>query len=479
MSNRSQQQAARALADATPGLKYTTALRQVMGESSPVPASLAKFDFDCVDGSGYRIPFATDSQGDPVFFDPQEHLLVIGGTGSGRTVASRAVIYGLLAGGAELYVVNSTRGLDLEFAERYTSGFADNISDTLLAMEYVRTEIGRRSRLLGSHGVPEIADLPAGVRPEPLFIMVDEFASLSTKHPVVGKDTAAEALARQEIIALAGSIAREGRAAGVTLLVDAQRVGAAANGLKENTSHLLLGRQSQQDRDAALRDAGAADIVPQGAPMGAGIWEPQDRPGAAVQAWFATQAQFAAELAKRRKPLNLIDKTTIPAELKAMLSNKVLASPSTSDLEKLFASNSRVNKTLWSTGERTPLRVSPVSPFLEIGDVLTYYNVGTWLWTVVSQSKNFTILVGKDGEGKPVSTTIDWRNGWRTHNDWRLEPLSENGRAAVLEKLESLEPSEWEVGGGHDWHLDIKTVRRNKKLIIRAEQKEAGGTPAS
>ena len=114
--------------------------------------------------------------------------------------------------------------------------------------------------------------------------------------------------ARVEIGVHAGKISREARSAGVTLALGTQKLSAkmldtipGAGDLKVNLSRVLLGKTSWGDRASALRSPDDAPDLDGAIPRGRGLWETTARPAQVIQCWYATQAEFRANLEADRR----------------------------------------------------------------------------------------------------------------------------------------------------------------------------------
>src|SRR6476620_1674497 len=147
------------------------------------------------------------------------------------------------------------------------------------------------------------------------MVLIDEFTSLVGRDPVPPRtgddelDAERELIeaanhARIEIGVFAGKIAREARSAGVTLTLGTQKLSAkmldtipGAGDLKVNLSRVLLGKTSWGDRASALRSPDDAPDLDD--TIGRGLFETTARPSQVIQCWYATQAEFRANLEAR------------------------------------------------------------------------------------------------------------------------------------------------------------------------------------
>lgn len=298
-------------------------VRMLVCRQNPLP-SLVPYDFDLIDSladSG-KVPFAMGVEGEPVIFDPKDgHAMLAGVSGAGKSVLAQTFITSAAAHDELVYIIDPMKGgADFNFVRPYASAFADSIETAAAALKCVYAQVVERKNLNAAHGVPSFTDLPAEVRPQRIWVLIDEFTSLLGKEivPDASNDPEQEA-EREHIIRLnqdkatigvmTGKIAREARSAGVTLLLGTQKLSAKTldaipgGDLKTNLARTLLGKASYGDRMSALRNPDDAPDLGSFIPKGRGLWEPLVGPTQVVQSWFAPQDALATEIAARRAPL--------------------------------------------------------------------------------------------------------------------------------------------------------------------------------
>jgi hypothetical protein len=300
------------------------AVRLLVCPSNPLPEQVS-LDFDAVDrfaGNG-TVAFATDVEGDPHTFDPRldPHLLVVGGTGSGKSSLLQALLFGFLRARAEVYLIDPVKGAaDYRFAERHLRGMATDAETGAAVMRSVYAEVEQRKKANAAAGVGSFRELPDP--PPMMVVLIDEFSALIGKSPAPKRsgnpelDLEIERIeedhrARLEIGIYAGKIAREARSAGVAIILATQRLSAkmlddlpSSSDLRTNLSRILLGRASWGDRVAALRSPDDAPQLEGQIPKGRGLFETTASTAQVVQCWYAPQPELAAQLAKRWHPLN-------------------------------------------------------------------------------------------------------------------------------------------------------------------------------
>jgi hypothetical protein len=306
--------------DSENGPAYVTIQASV---ENPLPP-MVPFDFSAADRS-LGMAFATGVDGEPVEFVPKQevHLAIIGKSGSGKTVAAQALLYGAAIKGYEIYVIDPMKGAaDFKFLEPYSRAMATTIHDGAATLKAIYADVERRKNLNAEYGTASIADLPDDVRPAPILVFIDEFTSLIVSEKVPRQpfdDPELEAERQQQLLIsndrmsiayYTGKLAREARSAGVSLGLGTQKLMAASleavpggGDLKSNLSRLLLGPTSQGERMSALRAFDQAPDPGETMPTGRGVWESSIRTGVLIQAWYAPATQLGEELAKRIDPL--------------------------------------------------------------------------------------------------------------------------------------------------------------------------------
>ncbi len=179
------------------------------------------------------------------------HSLVVGGTGSGKSVALRAIILNALAHGFEVVIIDPTKqAAGLRGIEPWTKGiFIKDLEEAAGALNAVYKEVRRRVDMITAVRGENWLDLPEG-SVKPILVLVDEYSALVTpdKKPLgIGQDHpvmiewSADASARAQIQSKVGRIAKEARSAGVHLVLSTQRPDASDIGgnVRENLGTIL------------------------------------------------------------------------------------------------------------------------------------------------------------------------------------------------------------------------------------------------
>lgn len=279
----------------------------------------APFDWDAIEAEvnagSLVVPFATGVDGEPVVFDIKHnpHAMIVGTTGSGKSVAMQSFGFVAAAHGWDVWVIDPTKGAaDFRFLESYAKAFAVDVHSAAAAMKLIEQELDERKRLNSEHGVGSYRDVPVDVRRPHVMVLVDEFTSLIAPEQVSTKpsdslDIEMERAAaihanesRARIAATVGRIAREARSAGITLVLGTQKLAAkdldtlpGGTTLKTNLARILMGNTSSGDRMSALRDPFDAPSLGEFIPQGRGLFEPVTSGIKIVQTWYDEGEQDA------------------------------------------------------------------------------------------------------------------------------------------------------------------------------------------
>lgn len=320
----------------TPG--NAKAVRLMVCKEDPLPR-MAPFDFEAAEQSNKKMLLATNVDGEPVGVDFMEgaHLLVVGGQGSGKSSAAQGLLYSSLVNGYEVAVLDvMKKAVDFEFLRDRARGFATELEDAAALIQAVYAEGARRIGLNAKYKTGHSLKLPEEVRPPRFVLFIDEFTSLLGKEPVPAKSDDLEAEKEREealrinslkstIGRFAGKIAREQRAAGISLVLATQKMDTktldgipGSSDLKDQLARALLGAASEGLRMSSLRNPFDAPDLGEVIPPGRGLWEPLTATRAVqIQGWFADQGTeegrfdpgtFAYELAERVPAIDPVDR---------------------------------------------------------------------------------------------------------------------------------------------------------------------------
>lgn len=268
--------------------------------------------------------FGVSALGEPTIFDPLEnpHLLVLGGTGAGKSAAISTMLFDLIRCGYLPVIIDPTKGgYDFLFAKDWAiAPFAADVYQAASTMKALYGELERRKALNGTYGVVNIDKLPDEERPPHLIVVVDEFTSLIGKSSVPPKsddpaadharlEAEAENNARAIIGNIVGKLGREARSVGIHLLLGTQKLTSktldtmpGGSDIKTNLARMGLGNMTQGDRMSAFRNPMEADTI--AAPrVGRGLFEPLTAPHPRLmQVWYEENATLETQLRARDIP---------------------------------------------------------------------------------------------------------------------------------------------------------------------------------
>lgn len=265
---------------------------EVLDETKPLQIPFC----DLIDGtSGYW-----DMKSDP-------HLMVAGGTGSGKSITADYILASVIAKGVQVCLIDTQkRGADFKMLLPYMAGMATNHLEASALMETIYDEVKRRVDLNAKYGAQTIDNLPEDVRPSHFLVFIDEFTSLVMpdklppkpvgESPEVIRDWE-EARARRDASIKIGTIASrltmEARSAGVHLCVGGQKINQkvldkvpSGTVLRTNMARIYLGKANYNDLVQALRDPSNAPSTGDEPPTGRGVFEPMSGKAVLFQTWY-------------------------------------------------------------------------------------------------------------------------------------------------------------------------------------------------
>ncbi|MGP9684000.1 FtsK/SpoIIIE domain-containing protein [Brachybacterium sp. AOP3-A1-3] len=292
-----------------------------MAEHDPLPERVG-IPFDRLGDT--PAAFGVTALGEPTIYDPLEnpHLLVLGGTGAGKSAAISTMLFDLIRCGYLPVVIDPTKGgYDFLFAKDWAiAPFAADVYQAASTMKALYGELERRKTLNGKYGAVNIDKLPDDARPQHLIVVVDEFTSLIGKSSVPPKsddpaadharlEAEAENNARAIIGNIIGKLGREARSVGIHLLLGTQKLSSkvldtmpGGSDVKTNLARMGLGNMTQGDRMSAFRNPMEADTI--AAPrVGRGLFEPLTATHPRLmQVWYEENATLQAKLQEHDIP---------------------------------------------------------------------------------------------------------------------------------------------------------------------------------
>jgi DNA segregation ATPase FtsK/SpoIIIE-like protein len=186
-----------------------------------------------------ELPIGVGTDGEVVCADLLlgPHTLVVGPTGSGKSVAISSLIAGSLSRGFKLAVVEVIKGgVDFMWAKGFASYWAEDLASGQQVMEKIYEEGARRKALIKKMEVSHWTELPEELRRcenvSPLLVVVDEYGSLALDESIpkgLAKDDpylleAVERNSQRAIVqSVVGRVAREFRFVGIFLSLAIQR----------------------------------------------------------------------------------------------------------------------------------------------------------------------------------------------------------------------------------------------------------------
>lgn len=281
----------------------------------------------------HSLPLGVDAAGEVVSLDllAGPHGLVVGPTGSGKTIALDSVVVGALTHGHELVLVDPTKaGLDFLSLRPWASAWAVTISEARETLQAVYAEVERRKRILQREGEVKWSDVTASVRDRerirPVVVVVDEATSLlvlpDTKVVNSLPKESAERAELEELVAdkamiryLLGKLAREARFVGIHLLIGAQRPDADILGgeLRSNlTSVVQLTKPGAVPSTQALGMVFSPDQVPSAQEALSTLDDGRSRGLAAVAAEGGTARGLRIAYAPMRDLAGLLTERGVP-----------------------------------------------------------------------------------------------------------------------------------------------------------------------
>ncbi|MFI6606764.1 FtsK/SpoIIIE domain-containing protein [Streptomyces sp. NPDC050507] len=202
------------------------------------------------------------------------HGLTVGANQSGKSMFQRNLITGLAKLPVGLIGIDCKRGVEQRgFAPRL-SALATTPDEADSLLEVLVQVMEERFDVLSAHGVSDLWDLPAKVRPVPLVVLVDEVAELFLT--AVKKDEER----RDRMVMRLVRLAQMARAVGIYLEVCGQRFGSDLGKGATMLRAQLTGRVVHRVNDKQTAEMGLGDIAPD-AVFAATTIAP-DRPGVAV-----------------------------------------------------------------------------------------------------------------------------------------------------------------------------------------------------
>lgn len=272
----------------------------------------------------------------PVFIDFSDSvgLLCVGLAGSGKSVATQAIVFNALARGWQLALINTVdKATDFIWAKPFVKDHmwgCDSVAQSVTVAKLVVEHGEKMGALLSEHGVSKWQDLPDDVRAAnpPLLLVADELAALLVA-PKIPPGLPKEVKALPEFVQMAQDLLEANllmttlskipavyRAAGIRVEYLTQqpneRYGFSTS-LKGNLPHrVMLGvNPSPAEKGHAFRTPEKVPDVPKniatdgGLARGVGLAHLDGQDPTVIKGYFAPLEKYLAEAERRKFPITL------------------------------------------------------------------------------------------------------------------------------------------------------------------------------
>jgi len=300
----------------------------IPGELPTFPAAYP-YPFDAPRSDPFSIPIGMDLGGEgrpntllDIRLDGSAGALLQGLAGSGKSIAVNAIVYGVLARGHQLAILDVPhKAVDFEWCKPWVREHGWGCESTAAAVavaQLVYTEGRRRGEVLRKHGAQKWQDLPASVRKDmPIITLVaDELTGLFAADPIpkslpkdhpVRLEAEQKAAERDLLRAVITKIPAEMRAAGIRLVLATQQAQSNTGippSVKINLpNRVLLGSQAtKQARGHAFANPDAVPWVPEWiaedekAAKGVGVAEFEGQASTVFKAYYASTDEYQRRL---------------------------------------------------------------------------------------------------------------------------------------------------------------------------------------
>jgi hypothetical protein len=237
------------------------------------------------------LPFAVTPFGEVISHDwsVDTNMLLAGMSGSGKSIAAQVLVTGALIQHHEVHVIDAKRGVDFAYARPWLTSLATTIDEAEATLLLVHARMLSTNALNAVHGTRDYSRLPEAVRPKRVYLVIDQFTNFLDL-PGAGL-SAVERAKVQHIGTLIGQIAREGRSAGVSMLIAAQILtGPILNRISADfqalfSARVMFGSITYMDRMATFAEGTGTPDLGIKMPRGRGLAEVAGRKAQVIQAW--------------------------------------------------------------------------------------------------------------------------------------------------------------------------------------------------
>ncbi|PSM41754.1 plasmid transfer protein [Streptomyces dioscori] len=202
--------------------------------------------------------------------------LTLGANHSGKSMYQRNLIKGLAQLPVALVGIDCKRGVEQTAYAPRLSALATTPDESASLLAVLVAEMEDRFDQLRQHGVSDMWELPAELRPVPVVVLVDEVAELFLISAKKDEER------RERIVTALIRLAQMARSVGIYLEICGQRFGSDLGKGATMLRAQLTGRVVHRVNDKQTAEMGLNDVAPDAVPIASLI--PMERPGTAVAA---------------------------------------------------------------------------------------------------------------------------------------------------------------------------------------------------
>ncbi|MER7478343.1 FtsK/SpoIIIE domain-containing protein [Streptomyces sp. NPDC126510] len=202
--------------------------------------------------------------------------LTLGANHSGKSMYQRNLIKGLAQLPVALVGIDCKRGVEQTAYGPRLSALATTPDESASLLGVLVAEMENRFDLLKTHGVSDMWELSAALRPVPVVVLVDEVAELFLISSKKDEER------RERIVTTLIRLAQMARAVGIHLEICGQRFGSDLGKGATMLRAQLTGRVVHRVNDKQTAEMGLNDVAPDAVAVASLI--PMERPGTAVAA---------------------------------------------------------------------------------------------------------------------------------------------------------------------------------------------------